>query len=73
VVGTVWFVKMPRITIAELQLENEKLRAEIRDLRSRLQQMADAILSALDTANASVARHIRMMQMVHDEQQTDEL
>lgn len=67
-VGTVWSGKMPRPTIADLQAENEKLRAEVRDLRSRLESLASAVLSALDSANASVARHIRTMQMEHDEQ-----
>jgi len=59
---------MPRPTIADLQAENEKLRGEVRDLRSRLESLASAVLSALDSANASVARHIRTMQMEHDEQ-----
>jgi hypothetical protein len=59
---------MPRPTIADLQAENEKLRSEVRDLRTRLESLASAVLSALDSANASVARHIRTMQMEHDEQ-----
>lgn len=59
---------MPRLTMAEVQAENEKLRAEVRLLRSRLESLASAVLSALDVANASVARHIRHMQMEHDEQ-----
>lgn len=59
---------MPRITITELTAENERLRAEVRDLRSRLESLATTVLSALDVANSSVARHIRMMQLEHDEQ-----
>lgn len=63
---------MPRPTIADLQAENDKLRTEVRDLRSRLESLASAVLSALDSANASVARHIRTMQMEHDEQRYDD-
>lgn len=59
---------MPRLTIADLTAENERLRNEVRDLRSRLESLATTVLSALDAANASVARHIRTMQMEHDEQ-----
>lgn len=59
---------MPRPTIAELQAENEKLQAEVRILRNRLSSLADSVLSSLEIANASVARHIRMMQLEHDEQ-----
>ncbi len=66
--GTAWSDRMPRPTIADLQAENEKLRSEVRDLRTRLESLASAVLSALDSANASVARHIRTMQMEHDEQ-----
>lgn len=42
-------------------------------MRSRLESMASAVLAALDVANASVARHIRTMQMQYDEQQLDEM
>lgn len=63
---------MPRVTIAELQEENERLRGEVRILRTRLESLASAVLAALDLANASVARHIRTMQMQYDEQRLEE-
>lgn len=72
-VGTAWSGKMARVTIAELQEENERLRNEVRSLRSRLEALATSVLSALDVANASVARHIRTMQMQYDEQRPDEV
>lgn len=72
-VGTAWSGKMARVTIAELQEENERLRNEVRSLRSRLEALATSVLSALDVANASVARHIRTMQMQYDEQLSGEV
>lgn len=72
-VGIAWSGKMARVTIAELQEENERLRGEVRILRSRLETLASAVLAALDVANASVARHIRTMQMQYDERRPDEV
>ena len=70
--GTAWFGRMPRVTIAELQEENDRLRGEVRILRTRLESLAAAVLAALDVANASVARHIRTMQMQYDEQRLED-
>jgi hypothetical protein len=58
---------MARVTIKELEAENQKLQAEIELLKNRLTESIALVLDALDSANATVSRHLHIMKV----QETD--
>lgn len=71
--GTAWCDKMARKTNAELQNEVIQLQNELDKVKLQLEMSLRTVLSVLDNANDSVARHLRTLQIESNEQRVIEL